>query len=183
MAITRREFLAGASGAAGLALLPVRSAPRLTVRLSGPLFTRRMAHEVDRLWFRCCVLHSCWQVDRRGFDGRPLIRHPMTGLTYVIFPWAKGRTVVQQIGPECCRCDEDLDPDYIVSHSARRVAAFALEPFTAWRLQHAGPVYLRFPLNHHDEPPWPAVPEPETEDAPRIIVTPLTNPDGDASGA
>ena len=94
MAIARREFVAGLVPVAGLAFLPVRSAPRLTVKLSGPLFTRCMAHDADRLWFRCCVLHSCWQIDRLGFDGRPLIRHPMTALTYVIFPRAKRRSVV-----------------------------------------------------------------------------------------
>jgi hypothetical protein len=171
MAITRLEFAAGIDVAPGLAALPATSNPRLVVRLCGPLFTCSMAHDVDAAWLSLCVTRSCWQIDRRSFDKRAFIRHTMTGLTYVIFPWASGRAVVQQVDPVCCRnivCREDLDPDFIVGHAARRAAA---ESYSFWSWPHQGPVYLRFATTYA---PWPKVPAPEFTSAPPIELVPLT---------
>jgi len=174
MAFTRQEFAAGIDIAPGLAALPVTSSPRFVVKLSGRLFTCSMAHDVDAEWLSVCVTGSCWRIDRRGFDKRPFIRHTMTGLTYVIFPWASGRAVVQQIDPVCCRrirCREGLDPDYIVGHAARRVAA---ESFAFWNWPGQGPVYLRFPTSDAEQLRWPTVPRPEFTSAPPIELTPVT---------
>jgi len=170
MAFTRQEFAAGIDVAPGLAALPATSNPRFVVKLCGPLFTCSMAHDVDAAWLSLCVSRSCWQIDRRSFGKRPFIRHTMTGLTYVIFPWASGRAVVQQVDPVCCPnivCREDLDPDYIVGHAARRVAA---ESYASCDWPKYGPVYLRFPTVYT---PWPKVPAPEFTSAPPIELKPV----------
>jgi hypothetical protein len=170
MKITRRGFLASILASGAMAALPARPSPRLVVKLSGPMFTRGVESQVDPDWLEDCVLNSCWQIDCDGFDGRPLVRHPMTGLTYVASPASGPQISVRQVAAECCRCREDLDPDYVVGHAARRIAAVAFERVPEWRSRHAGPVYLRF--SHAWRARWPRLPAPEIADAPRVVVTP-----------
>jgi hypothetical protein len=166
MTISRRTFLASLLASGASAALPARAASRLM--LSGPVFTRALAAEADVGWLRDCVLHSDWQIDRKGFEGRALVRHPMTGLAYAVSPLRGFGVRVRQVAAECCRCREDLDPDYIVGHAARRVAAIAFAQAGEW---DEDAVYLRFAWGR-DEPAWPATPPALFEPAPRIAVTP-----------
>jgi hypothetical protein len=174
MTISRRTFLASLLASGANAALPARAAPRPRIQLSGPVFTRALAAEADLAWLRDCVLHSCWQIDRDGFGGRALVRHPMTGLAYAVSPLRNFGVRVRQVAAECCPCREDLDPDYIVGHAARRVAAIAFAEAARWG---GLAVYLRFPWEG-DEPAWPATPTPRFEAAPRIVVKPA----GEAPG-
>jgi hypothetical protein len=166
MTISRRTFLASLLAAGASAALPAGAAPRPRIRLSGPVFTRALATEADFDWLRDCVMHSCWQIDRDGFDGRALVRHTMTGLVYAVAPLRGFGVRVRQVAAECCPCREDLDPDYVVGHAARRVAAIALVEAAQGR---ENAVYLRFPWGG-DEPEWPATPAPQFEAAPRIVL-------------
>jgi hypothetical protein len=170
MATTRREFLASMLAAIGAAALPAEAALVVSsVRLSGPIFTAAMQAEAHAGWFRDCVLNSAWQFEPQGIDGRPLLRHPMTGLAYVVFPDEKGGIVAQQIDAACCPCREDLDPDYIVSHAARFVAAHIFE-FYEWTDGQPGAVYFRF-RDPQRYAVWPDLPEAEIELGPPIVIT------------
>jgi hypothetical protein len=185
MTITRRGFVASLIALAGATTLPRRTVARqatrqVSVELTGPIFTADMAAEADAEWLQACV-SSRWQIDFDGNDGYPLIRHPMTGLTYIVGFDTSGNLVVKQIDANCCVCDEGLDPDFIVGHAARCVAEAAFETYTSWQLRHEGTVYLRFPWNAEHDPPWPAVLEPSSEDAPCIALTPFTKTEGDGS--
>jgi hypothetical protein len=181
MSITRRGFLASMIALAGTAALPARSALRQAIKLSGPIFTAEMTTEADPIWLHDCAFNCRWHIDRLGFDGRPLIRHQMTGLAYVAFSDEKGRTAVQQIDAACCVCNEDLDPDYIVSHAARLIAEAALETFTDWQTRHKGPVYFRFSMRQREaffyqpDEAEPDIGDLETEDAPEIVLNPFAD--------
>jgi hypothetical protein len=184
MPITRRGFVASLIAFAGAAASPGRAVARqatrqVIVELSGPIFTADMAAEADEEWLQACVFTSNWQIDFEGNDGYPLIRHPMTGLTYIVGFDTSGNLVVRQIDARCCKCDEELDPDYIVGHAARHVAEAAFETYTSWQSRHESTVYLRFSWNGKDDAPWPAVLEPTSEDAPEIEL--IAAADGDAS--
>jgi hypothetical protein len=179
MATTRREFLASMLAALGAAALPAQAAPVVPrVRFSGPIFTAAMQDEAHAGWFRDCVLNSAWQFEPRGLGGRPLLRHPMTGLTYVVFPDGEGGTALQQIDAACCPCREDLDPDYIVSHAARFVAAHIFE-FYEWTDGQPGAATLCF-RDSERYALWPELAEAEIEAAPPIKVTLLPKYKADA---
>ena len=171
--IDRRGFLVGVAASAAAGALPACGAEPLNyVRVRGPIFRQAVAHAVDLGWFRECVLHSEWHFDEESFEGRALIRHRMTRLTYLIFSDGEGLPAARLIAPECCPCNEAADPDYIVGHAARHVAADALRIVAASRERLAGPIYLRYPFGRTD---WPA-PDPIIDDAPPIILRPLTDP-------
>jgi hypothetical protein len=169
MTISRRAFLASLLATGASAALPARAAPRLM--LSGPVFTRAFAAEADVGWLSDCVLNSRWQIDRQGFEGRALVRHPMTGLVYAVSPLRGYGVRVRQVAAECCPCREDLDPDYVVGHAARRIAGIAFAPSRKDDVCRQGAVYLSFPWGS-EQPDWPATPAPQFEPAPRIVVTP-----------
>ena len=142
------------------------------VGLNGPVFRQGMAHLVDADWFELCVRRSDWHFDDCSFEDRALIRHCMTGLTYLISPDRTGPLAVRQISSECCACDEDLDPDYVVGHAARHVTAHVTRIIAARRSLHEGAIYFRYPRATDPE----EVLDPVTEDAPPIAITALSDP-------
>lgn len=139
------------------------------VKTCGPVFRESAQHLVDREWFEICVQHSLWQFDDRSFVDAALVRHPMTGLTYLLRPDEGGSVALQQIAPECCRSNERADPDYVVGHAARFVAAHATRIMRLRRPWRVGAVYIRYTKSDPGSP----YRNPVVEDAPPITVSPL----------